>query len=147
MATATDHIHGEVRELIRRRGLDPVADPRSARNLIDEVMNHYEERVSTSSLPPMLHRHSVTREIFDAVAGFGPLQRFLDDDEVEEIWVNQPGQVFVARNGRSELTTTMLGSAEIRDLVERMLNRLGDGWICRHPLWTRCFPTGAACMR
>ena len=50
--TATDHIHDEVRELIRRRGIDPVADRRSTRLLIDEVVTHYEERVPTSSLVP-----------------------------------------------------------------------------------------------
>ncbi len=28
--------------------------------------------------------------VFDAVAGFGPLQQYFDDPEVEEIWINQP---------------------------------------------------------
>ncbi len=143
MATATDHIQIEVRELIRRRGIDPVANPRSARDLIDEVINHYEERVSTSSLPPMLHRGFVTREVFDAVAGFGPLQRFLDDEEVEEIWVNQPGQVFIARNGRSELTTTVLGTAELRDLVERMLKPSGRRLDLSSPFVDALLPDGS----
>ena len=143
MATATEHIQVEVRELIRRRGIDPVADPRSARDLINEVINHYEDRAATSSLPPMLHRNVVTREIFDAVAGFGPLQRFLDDHEIEEIWVNQPGQVFVARNGRSELTTTMLGSGEIRDLVERMLKPSGRRLDLSSPFVDALLPDGS----
>ena len=146
MATAVaaaEHIHLEVRELIRRRGIDPVADPRSARDLINEVINHYEERVSTSSLPPMTHRGQVTREVFDAVAGFGPLQRFLDDDEVEEIWVNQPGQVFVARNGRSELTTTVLSSGELRDLVERMLKPSGRRLDLSSPFVDALLPDGS----
>jgi pilus assembly protein CpaF len=46
---------------------------------------------------------------------------FLDDPTVEEIWINEPGRVFVAREGRSELTTTMLTDGQVRDLVERML--------------------------
>jgi pilus assembly protein CpaF len=57
----------------------------------------------------------------DAVAGLGPLQQYLDDPEVEEIWINDPGRIFVARRGRSELTPTMLTATEVRDLVERML--------------------------
>src|SRR5687768_6320373 len=32
--TATEHIHDEVRELIRRRGIDPITDHRSTRLLI-----------------------------------------------------------------------------------------------------------------
>jgi pilus assembly protein CpaF len=146
MATAVaaaEHIQLEVRELIRRRGIDPVADPRSARDLINEVINHYEERVSTSSLPPMTHRGQVTREVFDAVAGFGPLQRFLDDEEVEEIWVNQPGQVFVARAGRSELTTTVLTAGELRDLVERMLKPSGRRLDLSSPFVDALLPDGS----
>jgi pilus assembly protein CpaF len=26
--------------------------------------------------------------VYDGVAGFGPLQRYLDDPTVEEIWIN-----------------------------------------------------------
>ena len=59
------------------------------------------------------------------VAGFGPLQRYLDDPEIEEIWINEPGRVFVARRGRSELTTTILNDGQVRDLVEKMLKSTG----------------------
>ena len=31
---------------------------------------------------------SAARSVYDAVAGHGPLQRPLDDPEVEEIWVS-----------------------------------------------------------
>ena len=48
-------------------------------------------------------------------------RRYLDDPTVEEIWINEPGRVFVARKGRSELTTTLLNDGQVRDLVERML--------------------------
>jgi Flp pilus assembly CpaF family ATPase len=44
---------------------------------------------------------------------------------VEEIWINEPSKVFVARNGRSELTTTVLSARDVRDLVERMLKISG----------------------
>jgi pilus assembly protein CpaF len=125
LATATEHIHDEVRELIRRRGVDPITDQRAARALIDEVISHYEERVPTSSLPPLADRPGTARFVFDSLAGLGPLQRYLDDREIEEIWVNQPGKVFVARNGLSELTTTVLSAGEVRDLVERMLKPSG----------------------
>src|SRR5690625_7140302 len=45
----------------------------------------------------------------------------LDDPSVEEIWLNSPSQVFCARNGRSELTTLVLGDDEVRGIIERML--------------------------
>ncbi len=143
MSTAIENIQSEVRELIRRRGIDPVTDPKAARELVEEVVLHYEERASVSSLPGLYNRNSAKREIFDAVAGFGPLQRFLDDTEVEEIWVNQPGQVFVARNGRSELTNTMLAAGEIRDLVERMLKPSGRRLDLSSPFVDALLPDGS----
>src|ERR1700710_2765382 len=143
MATATEHIHDEVRELIRRRGLDPITDQRSTRLLIDEVISHYEERVPTSTLPPLIDRPTTARFVFDSLAGFGPLQRYMDDREVEEIWVNQPGKVFVARNGLSELTTTVLSPGEVRDLVERMLKPSGRRLDLSAPFVDALLPDGS----
>ncbi|MEP6562760.1 MAG: ATPase, T2SS/T4P/T4SS family [Nakamurella sp.] len=142
-ATATEHIHAEVRELIRRRGIDPVTDHRSTRSLIDEVIAHYEERVPMSSLPPLLDRAGAVRHVFDTLAGFGPLQRFLEDPTVEEIWINQPGRVFVARNGRSELTTVVLSATEVRDLVERMLKPSGRRLDLSSPFVDALLPDGS----
>ncbi len=118
-------VEDEVRELVRRRGLDPVAAPQEMHQLVDEVVADYDERAAISTLPPLADPDGVARSVYDAVAGFGPLQRHLDDPEVEEVWINEPGRVFVARRGRSELTTTMLDATQVRDLVERMLKTSG----------------------
>src|SRR6476469_3020150 len=142
-ATATEHIHDEVRELIRRRGIDPVTDHRSTRKLIDEVIAHYDERVPMSSLPPLLDRAGAVRHVFDTLAGFGPLQRFLDDPAVEESWINQPGRVFIARNGRSELTTIVFSADDVRDLVERMLKPSGRRLDLSSPFVDALLPDGS----
>ena len=83
-----DTVEAEVRELVRRRGLDPVADRGALVLLVDEVVNHYDERSLSSSLVPLPDRAAAVRSVLDAVAGFGPLQRHLDDDTIEEIWIN-----------------------------------------------------------
>lgn len=118
-------VEDEVRELVRRRSLDPVAQPELARRLVDEVIADYLDRAAMSSLPPLPDPIGAARQVFDQVAGFGPLQKFLDDRQVEEIWINEPGRVFVARRGRSELTTVILTSEQVADLVERMLRLSG----------------------
>jgi pilus assembly protein CpaF len=122
---ALDLVEDEVRELVRRRGVDPSMDPDSVRRLVADVLAHYDERSLTGNLPPLEDPPQLAQDVFDAVAGYGPLQRYLDDPTVEEIWINEPGRVFVARAGRSELTTTILTSALVRDLVERMLKPSG----------------------
>ena len=57
----------------------------------------------------------------DATNVFGPLSDFIEDPTVEEIWINSPERIFIARNGRSELTMLLLSAEQVRNLVERLL--------------------------
>jgi pilus assembly protein CpaF len=136
-------VEDEVRELVRRRGIDPASDSSVVRRLVDEVVADYDERTLTSSLPPLLDRIAAARAVFDAVAGFGPLQRYLDDPLVEEIWINDPGRVFVAKRGKSELTTTILTSAQVRELVEKMLKSSGRRVDLSTPFVDAMLPDGS----
>ena len=52
---------------------------------------------------------------------FGPLQKLIEDDSIEEIWINTPNRVFVARAGKSELTNLVLTKEIMHDLIERLL--------------------------
>lgn len=140
---ATSHVENEVRELIRRRSLDPVREPATVRRLVDDVLGEYEERALTSDLPAVVDREATARTVYDAVAGFGPLQRHLDDPAVEEIWINEPGRVFVARAGRSELTTTILTQDQVQDLVERMLKSSGRRVDLSNPFVDAMLPDGS----
>ncbi len=118
-------VEDEVRERVRARGLDPVADRGVLRDIVVGAVAEYDERALVEALPQLPPRAEAVRAIMDAVGGFGPLQRFLDDPQVEEIWINSPGQVFVARKGVADLTTTILTADGVRDLVERMLKSSG----------------------
>ena len=119
-------VEEEVRELVRRRGVDPSKDgSRGVEPLVDEVLDDYEQRSSVSSLPRIEDRNGVRKAVLDKVAGFGPLQPLLDDPEVEEIWINAPGKVFCAKGGRHLLTNVVLDESEIPELVERMLRTSG----------------------
>jgi pilus assembly protein CpaF len=140
---ATSVIESEVRELVRRRSLDPVRDPELIRRLIEDVVSDYEERALTSNLSPVVDRAGAARQVFDAVAGFGPLQRHLDDPTIEEIWINDPGRVFVARHGRSELTNTILTADQVQDLVERMLKSSGRRVDLSTPFVDAMLPDGS----
>ena len=143
MSTAQAIVEDEVRELVRRRGIDPVAEGGAVRQLVDEVVDDYRDRAVTAALPPLGDPSHVTRRVVDAVAGFGPLQPFLDDPEIEEIWINEPGRVFVARRGRSELTTLILTSDAVADLVERMLRSSGRRIDLSTPFVDAMLPDGS----
>jgi pilus assembly protein CpaF len=63
--SALDVVDGEVRELIRRRGLDPFTDPAPVRLLVRDVVADYSERSLTSALPPIGDPESVVRDVLD----------------------------------------------------------------------------------
>jgi pilus assembly protein CpaF len=141
--TGVDTVEHEVRELVRRRGIDPVTDRSAVRRLVEEVVADYDERALTSNLSPLPDPQSAARAVYDAVAGFGPLQRHLDDPTVEEIWINEPGRVFIARRGRSELTNTILDDGQVRDLVEKMLKTTGRRVDLSTPFVDAMLPDGS----
>jgi pilus assembly protein CpaF len=143
VATGLGIVEGEVRELVRRRGIDPVAEPAVVRRLIDDVIADYLDRAVTSTLPPLGDTTHVARAVLDAVAGFGPLQPFLDDPAIEEIWINEPGRVFIARLGRSELTTLILTAEQVAELVERMLRTSGRRVDLSTPFVDAMLPDGS----
>ena len=57
----------------------------------------------------------------NSIAPYGQLQQYLDDPEVEEIWINSPQRIFVARNGKSELTNLVLTKSQIQSIMDRIL--------------------------
>ena len=96
---AVETVVGEVRELIRRTGVDPLKDESTIRQLVRDAVADYDERSLHGGLPALADLGGAAKSVLDAVAGFGPLQPFLDDPTVEEIWINEPSKVFVARGG------------------------------------------------
>ncbi len=133
----------EVRELIRRSGVDPVREGRVVRALVEEVVADYDERALSGGLPALGDPDHAIQRVWDTVAGFGALQPFLDDPRIEEIWVNEPGKVFVARDGVPELTTTILDDTQVRDLVERMLKASGRRVDLSSPFVDATLPDGS----
>ncbi len=143
MATAREIVDAEARELVRRRGVDPEADPESVRSIVSAVIADYLDRAVTANLPPLIDPQGMHRAVVDGVSGYGPLQPFLDDPTVEEIWINEPGRVFIARRGRSELTTVILTVEQVQDLVERMLRSSGRRIDLSTPFVDAMLPDGS----
>ena len=58
------------------------------------------------------------------------------------MWINSPDRVFVARQGRHELTNVVLTEAEVGDLVERMLKSTGRRVDLSRPFVDAMLPAG-----
>lgn len=80
-------------EWVQRPGGGGVVDAlaqveREVRGLVADVVAGYDERSMSGSLPTLLDPAGAVQRVWDAAAGFAALQPFLDDPQVEEIWVN-----------------------------------------------------------
>ncbi|MBM3687120.1 MAG: CpaF family protein [Actinobacteria bacterium] len=143
VTTSTQEIiEAEVRDAVRRGGLDPLRDRAAVEELVRTAVHRLVSQ-SDGTATADSDLVAVSRQVIDDVAGFGPLQRFFDDPEVEEVWINAPGRVFVARGGRSELTTAVLTEAQVRSLVERMLQWSGRRIDLSTPFVDAMLPDGS----
>jgi pilus assembly protein CpaF len=119
---AVERVEAEVRELLIRREL-PVDQDHVLLALVDEVVVDYRDRYLAGGLPPLVDRD--VELLRQRIVGFGVVTPLLEDPTIEEVWINEPGRVFVARDGDHELTGLVLEPREVEELVERMLARAG----------------------
>lgn len=132
----------EVRATVRDRHIDPRANTDAVRLVAAEVVEAHERRSLTGAVRALDDPESTVGQLVTELVGFGPLQGFLDDPDVEEIWINEPDRVFVARAGRHELTSVILTEHAVRDLVERMLAGTGRRLDVSHPFVDAMLPGG-----
>ncbi|KAB1643509.1 CpaF family protein [Gulosibacter chungangensis] len=142
VSQAVASITARVRERVQRDRIELSAGA-EANAIVESEVRSYAERALVSDLPLVLDEAQTTAEVLAQVTGFGALQPFLDDPEIEEIWVNAPSRVFVARNGVPELTSTVIPEAELRDLVERMLLSTGRRLDVSSPFVDASLPDGS----
>jgi pilus assembly protein CpaF len=74
---------------------------------------------------------------------FGPIYPFICDENVEEIWINSPERIFIAKAGKSELTNLILTTAEVRELIDRTLMWGGRRLDLSHPFVDARLPDGS----
>lgn len=136
-------IEADVREQIRRAGLDPLHEVEPTRQIVASVVSDYDVRSARAGLPRIQDLEAARKTVLDLVAGYGLLQPYLDDPEVEEIWINGPAEIYVARGGESELTSLVLSESHVRTLVERMLKSSGRRLDLSSPFVDASLPDGS----
>ncbi len=141
-AQLVEQLDAQLRAVVRREGVDPQREAGTVRRYAEAVVREHDERSLTGLVAPVPEPTSMVGELVARVAGFGPLQPLLDDPAVEEVWINDPSRVFVARHGRHELTNVMLTSAQVNELVERMLKASGRRLDISSPFVDAMLPDG-----
>jgi pilus assembly protein CpaF len=122
---------GELRERIRTAlmsRIDPTVAGRIPRSvlrveiakLVSEIAT--EERVQLNKLEEM----ALAVDLSDDMIGLGPLEPFLDDDEITDILANGPFDIYVERNGRLEKTASRFrDSQHLANIAQRIATAVG----------------------
>ena len=77
-------------------------------------------------LPPEIERDLLEQDVLNEAVGLGPLQQFLDDEEVTEIMVNNYQEIFLERAGRLERSRYRFSSDRtVFSVIERIITPLG----------------------
>lgn len=132
-----------VRRRLRLENTDPSAAPDEARRIAQAEVRRHNDLALARGEAMIDDEAGCVRDVLASVSGFGVLQPLLDDPTIEEIWLNGPQRVFVARGGVSEQLDLPLTDAVIRDLVERMLQTTGRRVDISQPFVDASLPDGS----
>jgi pilus assembly protein CpaF len=140
MTASGSFLVDELAQRVRTRAIQPSSA--ALDEIVEQEIGQVEETLLFSS-PDSGEYGSLRRSLDSTLYGFGQLQTFLDDPEVEELWINSPHQVFVARGGVSERVPLELSDSEVKDLVERMLRTTGRRVDVSQPFVDASLPDGS----
>lgn len=132
-----------VRQRLRSEGTDPTSDPAAARAIALAEVRRFNDLALARGAAMIDDEAACVRDVLASVSGFGALQPFLDDPEIEEIWLNGPESIHIARGGIAERIELRLTDAALRDLVERMLQSTGRRVDISQPFVDASLPDGS----
>jgi pilus assembly protein CpaF len=97
---------------------------REKRLQIERYVNHFmtEEKV----VIPRHDKETMMSRLIDESVGFGPLEPLLHDDDITEILVNSPNEIYVEKRGKLEqVDVSFKDDAHVRHIVDRVVAPLG----------------------
>lgn len=78
-------LDGVLRAQVRRDGVDPQTQTDTVRRLAEQLVRERDQLSLTGAVLPVTDHEELVDALVANVAGFGPLQPYLEDPEVEEI--------------------------------------------------------------
>ena len=94
---------------------------RQATTMIREILASL-----TVKLPPALPLELLERELIQEAIGLGPLEELIRRDDISEIMVNGPDQVYVEKNGEIyQVDTAFADNNQVLSAIERIVAPLG----------------------
>jgi pilus assembly protein CpaF len=96
-------------------------------DLNDAVYRAVTEELAITDTPlTREERRELVRQLTDDILGYGPLERFLNDDTVTEVMVNGAEMVYVERGGKIERTSSQfVDDAHLMRIIDKIVSQVG----------------------
>ncbi len=121
-------VHRRITDEMTAEEQQVVTKGEKARSEIKRIINTYCQRAMDESNVTVSREERVqlVDDICDEILGLGPIEPLLKNDNITEVMVNGPQQVYIEQNGKLMLTNVQFSSDEhVMSIVERILSPLG----------------------
>ncbi len=89
-------------------------------------------------------RALITQQIFSSIRGFGVLDTILEDDNITEVMINGPDNVFVEMNGKlRKIDQTFENERQLEDIVQKVVGLAGREVNQANPIVDTRLPDGS----
>lgn len=117
------HIHGKLVEKLDMTRVSELEGD-SLRREIRVVVEHLCDTENT--MLNRSERERLVEEVLDEAFGFGPLELLLKEEDVADIMINGPKNVFVEKNGRIQRSeVTFRDNEHLMQILDRIVSRVG----------------------
>lgn len=135
----------EIAGILRRR-LDRsgVGENETSEKLRHRIVDVITDLMRERSPPDPVRREQVRDSLLDDLLGYGPLQPYLNDDDVTEIMVNREDVIYIERKGRIEYAGDEFADrTQLMNVIERIVNKVNRKVNESSPLVDARLPDGS----
>lgn len=135
MERVRNYLISEHQKVLQEAFLNPVV-----RAELTVIVTHY---ITTNDIVVKgISGEELTKQIVDAVAGMGKVQRFVEDFDTTDIMINGLRPVIIERNGKKVETDVIFESQEeLREIASKIVNASGETLTAAKPYVDCQFPS------
>ena len=122
----------EIKKEIRQELIDNLSDVIYRKNISDNelslrVRGEVQRIINQKAYPlTSIEKSSIIDDIINDVTGYGPIEEFLDNEEITEIMVNNPQKIYIEKAGKIHLTNkTFLDEAHLLQIINKIVGKVG----------------------
>jgi len=131
-STARSGQINEIKKEIRQELIDNLSDVIYRKNISDSelslrVRGEVQRMINQKAYPlTVIEKSNIIDDLINDVTGYGPIEEFLDDEEVTEIMVNSPQKIYIEKAGKIHLTNkTFLDEAHLLQIISKIVGKVG----------------------